>query len=189
MSDNSTQLVREVEYRPIEGFPPYRIGNDGSVWTCLMRDGATYALGTQWKQMSTYPVNGYPYVRLRRNGRKVRKRVPVMVLEAFVCKRPKGLECRHLDGVRANSNVTNLAWGTSKENQQDKVRHGTSRNGRHNAAKLTESQVLEVVSLKRQGVSAGDIAAKFGISKDNVWLITSGKTWSDVTGIQRRALP
>lgn len=49
-----------------------------------------------------------------------------IVLEAFVGPRPKKMVCRHLDGNSLNNNLSNLKWGTPKENAQDMVKHGRS---------------------------------------------------------------
>lgn len=68
---------------------------------------------------------GYLYVRLYRGGKSKSRSVHHLVLEAFVGPRPEGSETRHLDGDPTNNRVSNLAWGTPKENAQDKKRHGT----------------------------------------------------------------
>ena len=46
------------------------------------------------------------------------------VMEAFVGPKPSGAVIRHLDGDVWNNDVTNLAYGTPAENEQDKIRHG-----------------------------------------------------------------
>ena len=47
-----------------------------------------------------------------------------LVLEAFVGPKPEGCEARHLDDVRSNNVLSNLAWGTQSENWQDARRNG-----------------------------------------------------------------
>lgn len=47
-----------------------------------------------------------------------------LVLEAFIGTRPKEMVCRHLDGNSLNNDLSNLKWGTKKENAQDCVKHG-----------------------------------------------------------------
>jgi hypothetical protein len=47
------------------------------------------------------------------------------VMAAFVGPRPSGLDIRHLDGDVSNNHLSNLAYGTHLENEQDKYRHGT----------------------------------------------------------------
>lgn len=65
----------------------------------------------------------YLQVALWYNGKRIDKPIHQLVLEAFVSSRPKGMECRHLDGNRQNNNLINLRWGTRSENQRDSIRH------------------------------------------------------------------
>lgn len=51
--------------------------------------------------------------------------VHVLVASAFLGPRPEGLQVRHLDGDARNNRVSNLAYGTYRENSLDKQRHGT----------------------------------------------------------------
>lgn len=53
-----------------------------------------------------------------------RASIHTLVLEAFVCPRPPGKECRHLDDNPANNIVGNLCWGTRSENLKDAHKNG-----------------------------------------------------------------
>jgi hypothetical protein len=68
---------------------------------------------------------GYITVNLKPGGAIKLKtmRVHRLVLDAFVGPCPDGMECRHLNGVKADCRLSNLAWGTRKENIEDRVRH------------------------------------------------------------------
>ena len=66
---------------------------------------------------------GYLQVKIGR-----RKLVHRLVLEAFVGPAPENQECRHLDGDQKNNHLTNLRWGSRRENSLDRTRHGTHRN-------------------------------------------------------------
>lgn len=68
--------------------------------------------------------DGYLGVRLCRNNKQIERRVHRLVLEAFVGPKPPNHECRHLDGDVTNNRLSNLKWGTSKENEADKDLHG-----------------------------------------------------------------
>jgi len=77
-------------------------------------------------------TKGYPYVNLpiiredgTRHGRRIKRRIHLMVLESFVGLRPAGLHGLHRDGNPANCSLGNLYWGTPTQNSLDAVTHGT----------------------------------------------------------------
>lgn len=165
--------------QPIPGFPDYYVGDDGRLWSD--------ARGRRRELKQANHSAGYRVVGLRRaSERKRGGKVTVLfvhrlVLEAFVGPCPEGMECRHLDGTRTNNRLSNLAWGTSAENEADKVRHGTKVRGEaHSAAKLTESQVIQMRADVAAGMSCKGAAAKYGIFIENVRKIVRRKGWSHV---------
>lgn len=68
---------------------------------------------------------GHIRVRLRTNGSTQRHFVHVLVMSAFAGPRPAGLQVRHLDGRAGNNSLSNLKYGTARENQLDSIEHGT----------------------------------------------------------------
>jgi hypothetical protein len=108
----------------------------------VSRDGHVFSVAHNWRgygrrELETSPnVYGYPCVRLTVNGRRKRIAVHRLVAMHYLPPRPSPThEIRHLDGDRNNSHADNLAWGTAKENADDRERHGrTSRGSRHSAA-------------------------------------------------------
>jgi hypothetical protein len=70
-------------------------------------------------------TSGYPEVNLCRDGKVTHFQAHYLVVLAFHGERPSGMECRHLNGDRSDNRAANLAWGTSSENNRDRVRHGT----------------------------------------------------------------
>jgi hypothetical protein len=127
MSDNQST----VEYRPIPGFPGYRAGNDGSVWSqwkCIALGrphGFHWAIGDEWHRLKTLTVRkGYLQITLRRNGKSFQRTVHRVVLESFVGPKPKKHECRHFpDRNPANNALVNLSWATREQNEADKKFH------------------------------------------------------------------
>ena len=109
-------------YRPVAGFPDYRINAEGSVLSSRHARGRR----TSWFEPRQFPLkDGHVLVSLQ-SGYKVRtkKLVHRLVLETFVGPCPDGMETRHLNGDPSDNRLANLAWGTPKENHTDKVRHG-----------------------------------------------------------------
>lgn len=71
----------------------------------------------------TVGAQGYDVVSLSRGGKSYARTVHRLVLEAFRGERPRGQEARHLNGNRADNRLSNLAWGTPKENAADRITH------------------------------------------------------------------
>jgi hypothetical protein len=66
---------------------------------------------------------GHSRVRIR--GKK--HWVHHLVLQAFGPPKPNGAITRHLDGDASNNAISNLAWGTPRENYDDIIKHGVSK--------------------------------------------------------------
>jgi hypothetical protein len=71
-----------------------------------------------------------------------------------------------------------LSWKTSKENNADKISHGTvSRGESHPGAKITEAVAKGIYALKGKE-SQKSIAKLFGVSRSMVYHIHAGDSWS-----------
>ncbi len=175
-----------IEYRDVPGFPGYRVGNDGSVWS-LWRRGRIKAMGTEWREMkiTALKVSKHRFVRLARRidgaSETVFFYVHRLVLTLFVCPCPEGREaCHGPDRDPGNNNSVNLRWDTRKGNFEDKIIHGTHHRGSNSpTAQLTDEQVIEIRRLYATGeYFARELGAKFGVSKGLVTHILSGTTWN-----------
>ena len=127
--------------------------------------------------------DGYLVVHLRRKGVHEAWKVHQLVLAAFVGPCPEGQVVRHKNAVRDDNRLENLEYGTSKDNAQDRVRHGNQPKvkGESNPqAKLNEQQVREIRSLLGT-MPQKDIAKKFGVSRMTITVIKQRKVWSHVT--------
>jgi hypothetical protein len=184
MPEQNLTTSPAVRYEDIPGFPGYRVGEDGSVWSCIILGGPKPRAGDTWHKLNPKTDrDGYLQVKLGGQTRKVHR----LVLEAFVGPCPVGLECRHdPDRDPANNRVENLCWGTSKENGEDMIRHGTTAKGDQNgSAVLTEADVLEILMMRRAGKSFRAIARWLGVGKSTIGAILEGRTWRHITGYHR----
>lgn len=118
--------------RPISFAPAYHVSAIGQVFS-IESNWRGHGIRELAQQANGY---GYPSVRLVINGKRKRFVVHRLVADAFLPARPSEQhEIRHIDGDRANSSKVNLAWGTQKDNADDRERHGrTSRGKRHSEA-------------------------------------------------------
>lgn len=168
----------EVEYRDIAGFPGYRVGSDGSVWSSRIKG---------WRQLR--PRNNgarrrlrkgyYQSVMLNRDRKPHNRLIHVLILESFVGPRPCGGECRHLDGDPTNNALSNLCWGTRGENIDDMRAHGSFVVGSARPlAKLNEEEAAAVRCLYRRGVTVSHMAMIFCVSGTTIHQVLTGRCWS-----------
>ena len=91
------------------------------------------------------------------------------------------MQCRHFDGDLTNNRQRNLLWGTTQDNIDDQIRHGTKVRGeRTGGSKLTEAKVREI----RQRYAAGGCTQKqlgyeFGVTQAAIWFVLN-RTWTHV---------
>lgn len=125
---------------------------------------------------------------------RVRRSVHRLVAEAFIPKPDGATMVRHLNGDNADNRASNLAWGTAKDNSEDRKRHGrtasghrhgmwgaTSVQGVHNGfARLNDEVICEIRKLEGH-LSQRKIAAKFQIHQSTVYRILRRKAWRHVS--------
>ncbi len=126
--------------------------------------------------LKQFAGQGYPTVSLQdHDGRRCTRRVHALVLEAFVCPRPLGLQGAHVDGNPQNNRVENLYWATAKQNSADRSRHGTQIRGEgHPGAKLSWEKVAHIRSSNERHRA---LAARYGVSDVAIYYVRSGRTW------------
>jgi hypothetical protein len=98
--------------------------------------------------------------------------VHVLVLEAFVSKRPEGMQVCHNNGIPDDNRLENLRWDLPKNNVSDRIGHGTYQYGLKNPnAKYTDEAILDVY---HSNISAKEKSEKYNMSIETVYLITCG---------------
>lgn len=115
---------------PIVGYEfEYEVSNTGRVRsltrTHLQKNGRRRTIKGVEKVLQVN-IDGYHVVTLYHESRFHMKRVPVLVLEAFVGPRPSHKHvAMHLDNNKLNNNLSNLKWGTDSENVRHSVQSKT----------------------------------------------------------------
>jgi hypothetical protein len=170
--NTAREIAMGIEYRPIKGRAGYRVGNDGSVWTCW-GNGPGAKPDRPWRQLKVrIDRDGYRRISFRD---KTAEKVGPLVLTAFVGPCPDGMECCHgPNNNPADDRLENVRWDRHINNIADKRTAGTmARGDKHGKTKVTEATITEVLSLK--GTCTQQQAAdKFGLSRGYVGQLWSG---------------
>lgn len=168
-----------LEYRDVADFPGYRVGNDGTVWTTRLRNGAP---GNVWRQLRLRRIGRYGHLAVTLYGATIRQvQIHTLVLEAFISPCPPGLECCHKDSNPTNNAIDNLRWGTHASNVQDSIQHGTFPRGEKSPrAKISLATVTSIRTRFTAGETISQLAADTGLSWCAVNDIVKRRTWKHV---------
>ncbi len=156
-----------IETRELPGMPDrYMVMGDGKI-AKFVKD--------EWHIQKTYPWgNGYRAIKCRGKVYKVHH----LVLLAFEGPMPKGMQVRHLNGDPSDNRIVNLCYGTPKENQRDRRRHGTDPSGERNGrAKLNWRSVGDIRQRASEGESYSSIARDFPVNKWMIGEIVNNRSW------------
>lgn len=126
---------------------------------------------------------GYPTTTAKIDGfvRRQKVRIHRLVAMAFIDNPNNHKEVNHIDGNKANNNVSNLEWCTHSQNIFHAFRT-MNKKGNHSRTKLNEHQVQEIYKMAIvYGLQHKLIAALYGISRPHVTEICSRKKcWFNV---------
>jgi hypothetical protein len=110
------------EFRTCADFPLYAVSNLGRIKRLAVTNGTGRGYPRQPQERFLRPSDAQ--LVLRRDGRDHSVELARLILEAFVGPSPsKTHKARHLDDDRSNNTLSNLAWGTQKENVADALRN------------------------------------------------------------------
>lgn len=173
---------KPVEYREVPGFPNYKVGDDGSVWS--NRKWGYRPI--EWRRLACAPgKNGYPIVKLCGDSTKAYKLVSRLVLEVFVGPCPEGMEACHFpDPCPRNNQLVNLRWGTPKENNRDKKAHGTQPRGERVACSVLTTILATAIREEYAAtpVTCADLARKYDVSRNCIADAIRGRTFRHAAG-------
>ena len=149
----------------------------------VSKDACIYSTVTN-KLMNQQRVtdNDHSYQRVTLTSSDLSSTVKVhhVVARTFLGKRPSGVYgevIRHLDGNSFNNHLSNLAYGSHKQNADDALLHGT----RH--SKLSTADVMNVKLLLACKHTLQSIAKAFSVSRATIAAIHSGRTWKHLLGV------
>lgn len=176
--------MKEI-WKEIEGYNGfYQVSNLGNVKSVGGQIGSAIRKPRVLKQSLT--ADGYPKVRLQRDGKDKTVTVHRLVAMHFVPNPNNEETVNHIDGNKTNNVYSNLEW-TNRSGQMIhayKLNLKTSRVGSSNSnAKLTPDEVRYIrAKYKKNDREFGSSALgrKFGVTHRVITLIANGETYKDV---------
>jgi len=184
----------EVEVKIHPEFSYYATSEDGRVFTRpAVRPPGHPRSGPKpraeyWQEVSQFtvqPKHTPPYrkCRVTQDGKSRLVSIHRFMLECWVGVRPRSQVVRHLDGNSLHNELSNLKYGTVKENVEDAFRHGGNyaegaKNGR---AALTEDDVRAIRQRYATGEALRFIAKDYPhVRKETVSSAGRGITWKHI---------
>jgi len=163
-------------FKPVLGFESeYHISNLGNLMTVKQGSGARS--GRILKK--GYNLRGYVQYTLGRYGG--RHSAHLLVMQAFVGKKPEGMEINHINGIKDDNRLENLEYCTKSQNKLHAVNVlNKGRGVSHGNSKLNDDIIREIRQLASTGLSFYKIADLYNITRPNVGYIVNLKTWSHV---------
>lgn len=116
-------------------------------------------------------TDGYPRANVEGD---VNTKVHRLVWELYNGKSANGFVIRHKCDNPLCINPKHLEIGTQLDNVQDRVLRGRTN------AKVTKEQVVEIRILRTEGVSAKELAAKYGLTVRTIHSLLSKHHWKHV---------
>lgn len=147
----------------IDGFENYSIDENGTVTNIK-----TGKILKPWKSKK-----GYLYISLSK-GRTFHKRLHRLLAQNFI-PNPDNLPLvRHLNDIKIDNRIENLAWGTNSDNMKDMINNGYKQNNR----KLTDKQVREIFYDTRM---QKDIAKQYRVDNRTIGRIKNKESYREIT--------
>jgi len=190
MNFSDSEIASE-EWRTLPGFWGYEVSNLGRVSSRRKCGAGSNFLSNKRKLLKPRrDDSGYFHLHIvDKNGKRKFKAVHQLVLEAFIGPQPANSVCRHFpDRDPSNNRLSNLIYGTHKENYDDSIKHGTNSTGaKHGQSILTEGKVVVISMMNglknNERPGQREIAKAFGVKQSAIGDILRGVTWRHVTGL------
>jgi hypothetical protein len=174
-------------WKDISGYEGrYQVSNLGRVKSLkrieTRSDGRAHTVAESLLTPSPNIVSGHLRVNLAKDRKSKTVYIHRIVLEAFQGTCPIGQECCHADDDPSNNVISNLRWGTHKENTEDRRKNkklivGEAATG----AKLTNEKVAEIKKRLALGVKNSVLVSEFNVSPAAISNIKLGHRWKHVS--------
>ena len=136
-------MMTEMEYKILDEYPQYKIYPDGKVYSIKLKK---YIDGHKNKR------GYYAFTLYNLEGKRKHKGLHQLLAMAFIPNPNNFIIVRHLDDNKDNNCLSNLKWGTIKENIEDAIRNNVFKipdNSKRWLVKVPNGDTIEVDSLSR----------------------------------------
>jgi len=167
------------EWRQVPGYPDYEVSDWGRVrsWKRSAKNIPPPRVLTP-KRLNSY---GHRFFETWEAGRRQKHSIHRMVLTLF-CREPVGNELAlHINGIPDDNHVSNLYWGSHKNNSRDMVQAGHSQRGEKNVKAILSKRDVELIDRMLLYLTQDQIADIFGVSQPTIATITGGRNWRYAT--------
>lgn len=164
-------------WKSIPNFDGYEVSNLGRIrsWKRSLNPPVEVSLISNDKYKNYYRVPLYT-----KTGRRWLA-VHRAVLLAFVGQPKRGQICCHNDGNGKNNKLSNLRWGTIRDNEADKLRHDmVVRGERVGTSFLKNEQIVDIRKRYQQGEKSLSLSKKFGVHRSTIERVVFRKTWAHI---------
>jgi len=178
----SKKELEGEKWKPVDDFPGYDVSNLGRTRSWRNNRGKLDSIPHFIKPN----ISSDKRLRItpRKNSKTFSRSIHILVLEAFICKRPKKMLGCHSDDNCWNNRLWNLKWATIQTNLNDQKQNNKILKGEQNGnARLTEKQIIDIRKRHANGERASKLAKEFGVLRTHITDIKSGRVWKHVGGI------
>lgn len=168
-------------WKTIPNYPLYEVSNLGRVlsWNNSGGNDRSLKIKPKTPRILKESRSNKDYLRVALSGKT--KKVHTLVLETFRGPRPEGFHACHNNGNKHDARLLNLRWDTVKNNQADKIKHGTHIQGEDvPTSKLKVYEVIEAKVRIKKGDRNIDIAFNLKVHPDTISDIKTGRSWMHV---------
>lgn len=158
-------------WKVIKDYPTYAVSNKGRVLNLRRNKLVKPSLKS----------TGHLHTKLFKNNTRYHTSVHRLVLTTFRPHADKSLFACHIDGNPSNNYLSNLYWGSAKENTADWYRHtGGFVGEKHPRARITQETVRLLREEYVKGVGITILARKYQLTVANVASVVYRQTWKHV---------
>lgn len=149
----------------------------------VYKNGSVYAKGSRKKYNHYIDSENYPYVSIKKDGKRCNHRIHRLLGLLFIPNPNKLPFINHLDTNKRNHKLSNLEWSSVSENTKHAVDNGCMdhikrRGESHIASKYSFQKVQQIrETYNGGGVSINRLAKEFEMSRSYV---------SDVVNLRKR---